>query len=675
MADSKFQEVIVGEDEPTSLSLPPVLHRGLAAVAAFGILSFFTSLSLFCFLSYKLVSWHINGDRDHILPRPAYSSPEQESPRPLSVSGFLIPDTHLCPQRQDTWPLFAREKESFWQRIKREPPNQFLILIYNLLLSDIQQAAAFSLNVAWLVRNEIDVESPMCWVQGFTLSTGDLGNSVFLTAIAVHTYLGVVKGYRLPTSAFYAGIVACWVFTYGVSLLPVVVTRNGRDVGGSVYVRAGAWCWIHNEYQDMRLYSHYLWIFISLASTIVIYVIICKRVQKQQQSTKDTPSQQCTNSGGNDKSRTSSPNGNAHYPNPIPKTRGPPEGTEPLPASIVMGTANSSSTTLTPGGGGRGPLTFPPSNRISSRVDQRLPSSPFPPSSPPPLTPISPSTASKTPEQEALPPPSSLPTITSFLLYPIIYLTCTIPLAAGRIASMAGNSVPLSYFCFAGALIACNGWMDCILYASTRRHILFSGKSPPSQEVGLATFAFMRTPPGRRFGNVVFVSGGGLHEESDGDSGDAERAKLGSLRGGNTGTRGKKGKGATENTSCEAVLKGHGMGKGEVMGLAIQMETTTTVVVEVEGVGVVEVEEEKKVKQHLEESGVGVLVFDLQFFMLLHAHFESSRFLWIDVNRPGESDEENPVFKTFLGIIGATVTTSATDLGDLSNIPRTSLDF
>ncbi len=40
---------------------------------------------------------------------------------------------------------------------KRDPPNQFLVLIYNLLFADIQQALAFLLNVTWLSKDAVAV--------------------------------------------------------------------------------------------------------------------------------------------------------------------------------------------------------------------------------------------------------------------------------------------------------------------------------------------------------------------------------------------------------------------------------------------------------------------------------------------------------------------------------------
>ncbi len=93
-----------------------------------------------------------------------------------------------------------------------------------------------------------------------------------------------------------------------------------------------------------------------------------------------------------------------------------------------------------------------------------------------------------------------------FLIYPVIYVICTLPLALGRIASSAGAEVPLSYFCAAGALITSNGWLDVLIWSTTRRDIVFGDVD--SEDVGISTFAFIRTPPTRRFGNIVWVEGG-----------------------------------------------------------------------------------------------------------------------------------------------------------------------
>jgi hypothetical protein len=91
------------------------------------------------------------------------------------------------------------------------------------------------------------------------------------------------------------------------------------------------------------------------------------------------------------------------------------------------------------------------------------------------------------------------------ILYPVIYVVCTAPLAIGRIAALAGNKISMGYFCVAGSMIACNGWLDVLLYTGTRADIIYSAY-PPTEDIGLDTFAFMGK--GHNFGTVTTVEAG-----------------------------------------------------------------------------------------------------------------------------------------------------------------------
>lgn len=99
-------------NRPTTLDpLPPDLRQGLVAVAFFGILSLAASSGLFFYLSYKLCRWYYKG--------------------------------HLS-----------------------NGANQFLLLIYNLLLADIQQAMAFGLTAVYVAKNKVEVGTTTCWANG-----------------------------------------------------------------------------------------------------------------------------------------------------------------------------------------------------------------------------------------------------------------------------------------------------------------------------------------------------------------------------------------------------------------------------------------------------------------------------------------------------------------------------
>jgi hypothetical protein len=82
------------------------------------------------------------------------------------------------------------------------------------------------------------------------------------------------------------------------------------------------------------------------------------------------------------------------------------------------------------------------------------------------------------------------------IIYPAIYVLCTLPLAAGRMASMTGHVIPYWYYCLAGAAITSCGWLDVLLYAFTRRVLVFSDAPPAIDECGLETFGIIHTPQG-----------------------------------------------------------------------------------------------------------------------------------------------------------------------------------
>lgn len=91
------------------------------------------------------------------------------------------------------------------------------------------------------------------------------------------------------------------------------------------------------------------------------------------------------------------------------------------------------------------------------------------------------------------------------VLYPLVYVLCTLPLASARMASMAGKSVPLGVLCMAGAMITSNGWLDALLYVSTRKVMIFSD-APPPEDAGIDTFASPFWGAESRFGTTTTIS-------------------------------------------------------------------------------------------------------------------------------------------------------------------------
>ncbi|ODA78945.1 hypothetical protein RJ55_04535 [Drechmeria coniospora] len=378
--------------------LPSSLRGGLIAIAVLALVSFVACATLFVYLTTKLVAW-----RYFLKEHPSPPSPQVPASPPQPTTEFTlgIDGIFKGPPRDGDQDDAASDLPSSGAVLRsqpvRKPPNQFLVLIYNLFLADMHQSLAFLLNAIWLRRDGILVGTSTCWSQGFFVSTGNLASSMFIMSIAIHTYMSVVEKRRPRQRFLYLSVVAIWLFVYLVSLLPVALTRNGEEHGG-FYVRVGAWCSMNKEYENLRLATHYLFIILALTITSALYVTTFISLRR-------------------------------------------------------------------------------PRTRARKTVD---------------------------PDGEAV-----LTHKTAFLIYPAIYVACTMPLAFGRIATMAGQKLPLGFFYFAGAMIAFNGFFDCLLFGSTRNVLIFGlAEDLGSEDTGVKTFAFLQTPKSRQFGNLVWIEGG-----------------------------------------------------------------------------------------------------------------------------------------------------------------------
>jgi G protein-coupled glucose receptor regulating Gpa2 C-term len=104
-------------------------------------------------------------------------------------------------------------------------------------------------------------------------------------------------------------------------------------------------------------------------------------------------------------------------------------------------------------------------------------------------------TKSKTFAQDSIRSTDSNPAVLKraakyMIIYPIVYVVCTLPLAGGRMASMTGMKIPYWWFCLAGSAITSCGWLDVLLYVMTRRVLVFSYAPPPRNDFGLGTLGW-----------------------------------------------------------------------------------------------------------------------------------------------------------------------------------------
>ncbi|KAJ5663881.1 Glucose receptor Git3 N-terminal [Penicillium longicatenatum] len=200
--------------------LPVVQRRGLIAITIMAFLSFIATGGLLSFITYRLIFW----------------------------------------------------KGSYTRYIGY---NQYIILIYNLVLADFQQSLAFLICLKWIVTDKIKSGTAGCFLQGLWLQIGDPGSGLFVLAIAIHTFLLVVWGRKMSYRTFICFVCGVWAFIAIIVLVPIGM------YGADVFVPSGAWCWISEDYETVRLWTHYIWIFFAEFGTVCLYAVMYFQLRKQ----------------------------------------------------------------------------------------------------------------------------------------------------------------------------------------------------------------------------------------------------------------------------------------------------------------------------------------------------------------------------------------------------------
>ncbi|KAK2025697.1 integral membrane protein [Colletotrichum zoysiae] len=375
--------------------LPFDVRHGLEAITAFAGLSLVASSALLIYLICRLALWL-----------------SSTTPRRLK-SSTRIDDVVGLPRELGT-PYRAQTGKR-----QRRVPNQFLVLVLNVLLADMIQSCAYLLSIKWLVENSIPGSSLACWVQGWLMSTGNFASTSFVTTIAVHTYLTLVRAIEIPRKVFYGVVVCLWILVLLMSVLGAIITNNGAGAGG-FYVRDGLWCWINTEYETLRVTLHFMWMATLLLTGTTAYVAVFIHFQRKHKVSREKPEAAAVSK--------------EHVADVSPSLAGPPH--------------------------------------ISTRTDKKR---------------------------------LDVKTRVIFLMYPLIFLLCTAPLALSHMLQSGRVNPPKAHLVLAGVMISSNGWLDVLVFSLTRGGILFDAPVG-EQNVGLDTF--MLTSRGQQYGYRVWVHGG-----------------------------------------------------------------------------------------------------------------------------------------------------------------------
>ncbi|KAF8502220.1 hypothetical protein F5888DRAFT_1177482 [Russula emetica] len=138
------------------------------------------------------------------------------------------------------------------------------IYMFSLFVFDILQATGGILNIRW-AHNGIVTTGHYCTAQGLIQQIGELGVALITLLLAVHTFVAAVLQVGLKARGVALSLVclAC-IFI----MLWVVI---GADIHKNYETPTPYWCWISPHFPRERLGGEYIWMWIALLASAILY--------------------------------------------------------------------------------------------------------------------------------------------------------------------------------------------------------------------------------------------------------------------------------------------------------------------------------------------------------------------------------------------------------------------
>lgn len=149
------------------------------------------------------------------------------------------------------------------------------VFLCSLLVSDMIQGVAFAINFKWAIDGSVH-PGTVCTAQGAVSQFGDLGSALWSLAISAYTFSLLFLVQKPPIWLTWTIFVLGWVL---ITVLPIVGPFGIQrlETKGEFYGVSGAWCWIGHGYQLERFLYVYMWIFMSLFVSLVLYGLVYLR--------------------------------------------------------------------------------------------------------------------------------------------------------------------------------------------------------------------------------------------------------------------------------------------------------------------------------------------------------------------------------------------------------------
>ncbi|KAH9061347.1 hypothetical protein EDB87DRAFT_1560456 [Lactarius vividus] len=147
-------------------------------------------------------------------------------------------------------------------KLLRVPADIYMLSIFAY---DILQALGGILDVRW-AHDGIVTAGPYCRAQGIIQQSGELGVALFTLIITVHTFVVALWKVGIGARHFAFGMVAV------ASLFVALWVGIANGIHKNFEAPTPYWCWIGPEYDAERLGGEYVWIWIALFASVIMYI-------------------------------------------------------------------------------------------------------------------------------------------------------------------------------------------------------------------------------------------------------------------------------------------------------------------------------------------------------------------------------------------------------------------
>jgi len=139
------------------------------------------------------------------------------------------------------------------------------VYMFSLFVFDFLQAMGGVLDVGWAHKG-IVMTGPYCTAQGIIQQIGEVGVALITLLLAVHTFVAALWRVGLQARGVALGMVclACVFITVWVAISAV---KHKNYDAPTPY-----WCWISSKYSGIRLGGEYIWLWIALFASAMLYI-------------------------------------------------------------------------------------------------------------------------------------------------------------------------------------------------------------------------------------------------------------------------------------------------------------------------------------------------------------------------------------------------------------------